>query len=86
VDYAGVGPVRATASKAKHAPVHSTESLAELIAGAAPLPCFAIGGVTAADFPALRVQGAHGIAVSGAIALAADPTAAARALVAAVSA
>lgn len=86
VDYAGVGPVRATASKAKHAPVHSTESLAELIAGAAPLPCFAIGGVTGADFPALRVQGAHGIAVSGAIALAADPTAAARALVAAVSA
>ena len=86
VDYAGVGPVRATASKAKHAPVHTADSLAELIVGASPLPCFAIGGVTAADFPALRVQGAHGIAVSGAIALAIDPTAAARALVAAVSA
>lgn len=86
VDYAGVGPVRATASKAKHAPVHTADSLVELIAGASPLPCFAIGGVTAADFPALRVQGAHGIAVSGAIALAIDPTAAARALVAAVSA
>ena len=86
VDYAGVGPVRATASKAKHAPVHTADSLAELIAEASPLPCFAIGGVTAADFPALRVQGAHGIAVSGAIALAIDPTAAARALVAAVSA
>ena len=86
VDYAGVGPVRATASKVKHAPVHIADSLAELIAGASPLPCFAIGGVTAADFPALRVQGAHGIAVSGAIALAIDPTAAARALVAAVSA
>ena len=86
IDYAGVGPVRATASKAKHAPVHTADSLAELIARASPLPCFAIGGVTAADFPALRVQGAHGIAVSGAIALAIDPTAAARALVAAVSA
>ena len=86
IDYAGVGPVRATASKAKHTPVHTADSLAELIAGASPLPCFAIGGVTAADFPALRVQGAHGIAVSGAIALAIDPTAAARALVAAVSA
>jgi thiamine-phosphate pyrophosphorylase len=86
VDYAGVGPVRATASKAKHAPVHTTESLAELIAGASPWPCFAIGGVTAADFPALRGRGAHGIAVSGAIALAADPVEAARALVAAVSA
>jgi thiamine-phosphate pyrophosphorylase len=85
VDYAGVGPVRATASKAKLAPVHTTQSLAELITGAAPLPCFAIGGVTAADFPALRGQGAHGIAVSGTIALAADPVEAARALVAAVS-
>ena len=85
VDYAGVGPVRATASKAKHAPVHTADSLAGLITDAAPLPCFAIGGVTAADFPTLRGQGAHGIAVSGAIALATDPTAAARALVAAVS-
>jgi thiamine-phosphate pyrophosphorylase len=86
VDYAGVGPVRATASKAQLAPLHTPESLAALIAGAAPCPCYAIGGVTAEDFPALRRQGAHGIAVSGAIALAGDPTAAARALVAAVSA
>lgn len=86
VDYAGVGPVRATASKAKLAPIHTPESLAALIAAAAPLPCYAIGGVTAEDFPALRVQGAFGIAVSGAIALAPDPTAAAAALVAAVSA
>jgi len=86
VDYVGVGPVRATASKAKLAPLHSPESLAALIAAAAPRPAFAIGGVTAADFPALRALGAHGIAVSGAIALAADPEAAARALVAAVGA
>ncbi len=86
VDYAGVGPVRATASKVKLAPVHTPESMAALIAAAAPLPCYAIGGVTAADFPALRAQGACGIAVSGAIALAADPVEAARALVAAVSA
>jgi hypothetical protein len=51
-------------------------------AAAAPRPAFAIGGVVAADFPALRALGAYGIAVSGAIALAADPEAAARALVA----
>lgn len=84
VDYAGVGPVRLTTSKAKLAPVHSTESLTALIAAAGTLPCFAIGGVTAADYPILRAQGAHGIAVSGAIALAADPVAAAQALVATV--
>ena len=86
VDYVGVGPVRATTSKAKLAPLHSPDSLAALIAAAAPRPAFAIGGVTAADFPALRALGAHGVAVSGAIALAADPEAAARALVAAVGA
>jgi len=85
VDYAGVGPVRATASKAKLAPVHTAASLADLIAAAAPLPCYAIGGVTADDFPSLRALGAAGIAVSGAIALAPDPVAAAAALVAAVS-
>jgi thiamine-phosphate pyrophosphorylase len=86
VDYVGVGPFRPTTSKAKLAPVHSADSLAALIVAAAPRPAFAIGGVTAADFPAVRALGAHGIAVSGAIALAADPEAAARALVAAVGA
>ena len=86
VDYVGVGPFRATTTKAKLAPVHSADSLAALIAASAPRPAFAIGGVTAADFPAVRALGAHGIAVSGAIALAADPEAAARALVAAVGA
>jgi thiamine-phosphate pyrophosphorylase len=81
VDYAGVGPFRHTLSKQKLAPVHSPESLAGLIAAAAPLPCFAIGGVTAADWPAVRSLGAHGIAVSGAIALADDPISAAKTLV-----
>ena len=84
IDYVGVGPFRPTTSKAKLAPVHSPSSLAALIAAAAPRPAFAIGGVAAADFPSLRALGAYGIAVSGAIALAADPEAAARALVAAV--
>ena len=84
VDYAGVGPFRHTLSKQKLAAVHSPESLAGLIAAAAPLPCFAIGGVTAADWPAGRALGAHGIAVSGAIALADDPIFAAKTLVEAV--
>ncbi len=84
VDYAGVGPFRHTLSKQKLAAVHSPESLAGLIAAAAPLPCFAIGGVTAADWSAVRALGAHGIAVSGAIALADDPVSAAKTLVEAV--
>ena len=84
VDYAGVGPFRHTLSKQKLAAVHSPESLAGLIIAAAPLPCFAIGGVTAADWSAVRSLGAHGIAVSGAIALADDPVSAAKTLVEAV--
>ena len=86
VDYAGVGPFRHTASKQKLAAIHTAESLATLITSSAPLPCYAIGGVTAADWPALRALGAHGLAVSGAIALAADPVSAAKSLVEAVSA
>lgn len=84
VDYAGVGPFRHTLSKQKLAAVHSPDSLAGLITAAAPLPCFAIGGVTAADWSAVRTLGAHGIAVSGAIALADDPVSAAKTLVEAV--
>jgi thiamine-phosphate pyrophosphorylase len=84
VDYAGVGPFRHTLSKQKLAPVHSASSLAGLIAAAAPLPCYAIGGVTSADWPAVRSLGAHGIAVSGSIAMAADPVSAAKTLVEAV--
>ena len=85
VDYAGVGPFRHTLSKQKLAAVHSPDSLAGLIAAAAPLPCYAIGGVTAADWTAVRALGAHGIAVSGAIALADDPISAAKTLVEAVA-
>ncbi len=85
VDYAGVGPFRHTLSKQKLAPVHSSSSLAGLVAAATPLPCYAIGGVTATDWPAVRALGAHGIAVSGAIAMADDPVSAAKTLVAAVA-
>lgn len=86
IDYVGVGPFRLTASKQKLAAIHSAESLAALIAAAAPLPAYAIGGVTAADWPSCHALGAHGIAVSGAIALAADPVSAAKSLVEAVRA
>jgi thiamine-phosphate pyrophosphorylase len=80
-DYVGVGPFRATASKPGHAPVHTPGSLADLIR-AAGLPAYVIGGVTAADLPLIRSLGAQGAAVSAAIALAPNPVAAARELVA----
>lgn len=79
-DYVGVGPWRATSTKPGHAAPHDAASLRALI-GAARLPAFAIGGLGAGDFPALRDLGAHGAAVSSAIALAPDPRSAAAALV-----
>lgn len=84
-DYVGVGPFRATPTKSGHAPVHTTESLAALIA-AAGLPAYAIGGVNAADFPELYRLGAAGAAVSAAIATAPDITGAAARLVSAAEA
>ncbi|MBM3825358.1 MAG: thiamine phosphate synthase [Verrucomicrobiota bacterium] len=83
VDYVGVGPLRATSSKPGHAVPHAEASLRSLIA-AAGLPAYVIGGVVAEDAPRLLGLGAHGLAVSAAIASAADPEAAARRLVAAV--
>jgi thiamine monophosphate synthase len=79
-----VGPVRFTPSKTNLAPVHTDESLKELINKAA-VPCYAIGGVTSLDWANLSSLGAHGIAVSGAIALAEDPIQAAREIISVLS-
>jgi thiamine-phosphate diphosphorylase len=84
IDYAGVGPVRFTPSKTNLAPVHTDESLKELI-NKALVPCYAIGGVTAEDWTHLKYLGAHGIAVSGAIALAKDPIQATQEIISALS-
>lgn len=84
VDYAGVGPVRFTQSKSNLAPVHTDESLKDLITKAV-VPCYAIGGVTAGDWPNLKRLGTHGIAVSGAIAMAENPMQATREIISALS-
>lgn len=86
IDYAGVGPVRFTASKEALASIHSEKSLQELIQGANSLPCYAIGGVRAEDWKNLQRWGVHGLAVSSAIALSSDPLKSARDLVYLVSA
>lgn len=77
ITYLGVGPVRATASKSDHAAPLGFGGL-KAIVRAAPLPCMAIGGLTAADVAQVRGAGCAGIAVVSAISRAAHPQDAAR--------
>ncbi len=80
VDYLGVGPVRATASKPDHAAPIGFEGLKEAV-GQSALPVVAIGGLAAGDVTAVRAAGAQGMAVVSAISRAPDMEGAARALV-----
>ena len=80
VDYAGVGPVRATPTKPDHAAPIGFAGLARITA-LLPMPSFAIGGIRPGDAAALRGAGAVGMAVVSAVTRAADPVAAARALI-----
>ena len=79
VDYAGVGPVRATASKPDHAAPIGFDGLARITA-LLPMPSYAIGGIKPGDAAAVRGAGAVGMAVVSAVTRAADPVAATRAL------
>lgn len=81
-DYAGFGPVFATASKAGLPAPLGTDAVR---ACAGILPLVGIGGVDASTAPALRAAGAHGVAVIGAIWRQRDPVAAARELAGAVT-
>ena len=80
VDYAGAGPVRATPTKPDHAAPIGFAGLARITA-LLPMPSYAIGGISPGDAAALRGAGAVGMAVVSAVTRAADPVAAARALV-----
>ena len=77
VDYLGVGPIRATATKPDHAPPIGFDGLARITART-QLPCVAIGGIGLGDAQQLRAAGAAGIAVVSAISRAASPEQAAR--------
>jgi thiamine-phosphate pyrophosphorylase len=77
-DYIGVGPVHATPTKPGR-PAVGLE-LVRYAAAHAPCPFFAIGGLSAENVGGVLNAGATRIAVVRAIAEAADPTAAARAL------
>lgn len=84
-DYLGAGDVFGTASKADADAPIGRAGLAAVVAATA-LPVVAIGGVTAAVAADAIAAGAAGVAVLGAVGLADDPAAAARALRQAVDA
>lgn len=79
VDYLGVGPVWPTGTKPDHNPPIGPDGAA-VIAAASPWPAVAIGGITAAQAPALRNRGLAGVAVVSAVCAAQDPAGAAAAL------
>lgn len=77
-DYWGIGPWRSTGTKADAGAPLGAEGFARLAKQAGGMPVVAIGGITAADVPAVRAAGGAGVAVVSAILGAPDPAAAAR--------
>ena len=78
-DYAGIGPVVPTFSKADAAPGLGAARFAELAARAG-MPSVAIGGIDATNAQAVMRAGAAGVAVIRAVFGVPDPRAAAREL------
>lgn len=70
--YLGVGPCHVTTTKSGLPDPIGPDGV-RAVAEAVSVPVIAIGGVTAASVPALRAAGAYGVAVVGALSLAADP-------------
>lgn len=79
VDYLGIGPVFATATKGDAAPALGPAGVRAIVA-ASGLPSVAIGGIDAGNAATVRATGVDGLSVVSAISTAADPEAAARAL------
>ena len=77
VDYLGVGPIRATATKPGHVPPIGMAGFARIAAHTA-LPCVAIGGLGAEDAGAIKAAGGAGLAIVSAISRSPDPEQAAR--------
>lgn len=78
IDYIGIGPMFATATKA-HEPVRGPELL-QAAAAEISLPSYAIGGLTNERVVALKSYLPHGVAVSSVVGQAPDPIAAVAAL------
>lgn len=84
-DFLVLGPIYATPSKAAYGPPMTT-ALLEEVRTVCPLPLLAIGGIQAAQVPAVMAAGADGIAAISAVMAAPDPAAATRDLISAVRA
>ncbi len=76
--YLGIGPIHVTGNKVDAGSAIGAEGFARVRAAAPGLPAVAIGGVTAADVPALLEAGAAGVAVIGVVLGADDPEGATR--------
>lgn len=81
-DYAGFGPVFATASKAG---LPDPLGVSAVTDAAGVLPLIAIGGISAESAGPVRAAGAHGVAVIGGLWRQPDPVRAAKELVTAVA-
>jgi thiamine-phosphate pyrophosphorylase len=84
-DYLGVGPVYGTRTKSGLPDPLGVDRFGE-VAAAVDVPVLAIAGITVQRVGEVVAAGAHGVAVVGAVSDAADPAAATRALVHALSA
>jgi thiamine-phosphate pyrophosphorylase len=84
-DFVVFGPVYETPSKLRYGPPVGLDSLRRARA-LCPLPLLAIGGITADRVAAVMEAGADGVAAISAVLSAADPAAAAGALLSAVAA
>ncbi|HCW69357.1 MAG TPA: thiamine phosphate synthase [Thalassospira lucentensis] len=83
VDYVGVGPIFATATKPDHKPAIGFDGLAQLIK-IAKLPSVAIGGLKRDHVDRVFAAGADGLAVVSAICGQPDPEAAAHKIATAI--
>ncbi len=80
-DYIAFGPLFETSSKRTPWSPRGQELLGQVARRVAPLPLVAIGGIDLQNIARARAAGAAGVAVLSAVAGAADPVAATRALV-----
>jgi thiamine-phosphate pyrophosphorylase len=78
-DFVTFSPIYATPSKTAYGPPQGVEKLRAACTGA-PLPVFALGGITAARLSEVLAAGAAGVACIAAVLAARDPAAAVRAL------
>lgn len=78
VDYCGYGPFAHTDTKPNNKPLLGFEGYRQLEKYAVDIPVIAVGGIQLRDVEPLMQTPVHGIAVSAAVNLAMDPTAALR--------